>query len=137
MWWQLRLGGQYIQNNGVLPCLPDSLPACLHACLHAACALILPSKPWNPMATSLQLRFLRSIVGLVSQEPTLFATTIGENIRFGKPGARCCRRCCCSCCTRRCCACTCCCIHFKCCCGRCCCKQPVRCTHPGFCLSLP
>ena len=34
----------------------------------------------------LQLRFLRSQVGLVSQEPTLFATTIAENIRYGKPG---------------------------------------------------
>ncbi|KAL4457545.1 hypothetical protein ABPG75_012410 [Micractinium tetrahymenae] len=34
----------------------------------------------------LQLRFLRSQLGLVSQEPTLFATTIAENIRFGKPG---------------------------------------------------
>jgi len=34
----------------------------------------------------LQLRFLRSQLGLVSQEPTLFATTIAENIRYGKPG---------------------------------------------------
>jgi ATP-binding cassette subfamily B (MDR/TAP) protein 1 len=34
-----------------------------------------------------QLRFLRSQLGLVSQEPTLFATTIAENIRYGKPGS--------------------------------------------------
>lgn len=34
----------------------------------------------------LQLRFLRSQLGLVSQEPTLFATSIAENIRYGKPG---------------------------------------------------
>ena len=33
-----------------------------------------------------QLRFLRQQLSLVSQEPTLFATTIAENIRFGKPG---------------------------------------------------
>ena len=26
-------------------------------------------------------------MGLVSQEPTLFATTIGANIAYGKPGA--------------------------------------------------
>ena len=36
---------------------------------------------------SLQLRWLRSQIGLVSQEPTLFATTIRENILFGKPGS--------------------------------------------------
>ncbi|GAB4820940.1 hypothetical protein N2152v2_007986 [Parachlorella kessleri] len=34
----------------------------------------------------LQLRFLRSQLGLVSQEPTLFGTTIAINISFGKPG---------------------------------------------------
>ncbi|KAG7669217.1 hypothetical protein Ndes2526B_g05515 [Nannochloris sp. 'desiccata'] len=34
-----------------------------------------------------QLRWLRSQIGLVSQEPTLFATSIRENILFGKPGA--------------------------------------------------
>ena len=33
------------------------------------------------------LRWLRSQIGLVSQEPTLFATTIFENIAMGKPGA--------------------------------------------------
>lgn len=27
------------------------------------------------------------VMGLVSQEPSLFATTIKENIRYGKPGA--------------------------------------------------
>jgi ATP-binding cassette, subfamily B (MDR/TAP), member 1 len=35
----------------------------------------------------LQLRWFRSKIGLVSQEPTLFATSIRENILFGKPGA--------------------------------------------------
>uniref|UniRef100_UPI0035900832 mitochondrial potassium channel ATP-binding subunit isoform X2 n=1 Tax=Myxine glutinosa TaxID=7769 RepID=UPI0035900832 len=29
----------------------------------------------------------RSVIGLIDQEPMLFATTIIENIRFGKPGA--------------------------------------------------
>lgn len=36
---------------------------------------------------TLQLRWLRSQMGLVSQEPTLFATTIKENILLGKPEA--------------------------------------------------
>lgn len=35
----------------------------------------------------LQLKWLRSIFGLVSQEPILFATSIKENILFGKDGA--------------------------------------------------
>lgn len=35
----------------------------------------------------LQLKWLRSQMGLVSQEPILFATTIKENILFGKEGA--------------------------------------------------
>ncbi|KAI3727009.1 hypothetical protein L1987_66816 [Smallanthus sonchifolius] len=36
---------------------------------------------------SLQLKWLRSQMGLVSQEPILFATTIKQNILFGKEGA--------------------------------------------------
>lgn len=36
---------------------------------------------------TLQLKWLRSQMGLVSQEPILFATTIKENILFGKEGA--------------------------------------------------
>lgn len=36
---------------------------------------------------SLQLKWLRSQIGLVSQEPVLFATTIKENILFGKEDA--------------------------------------------------
>lgn len=36
---------------------------------------------------SLNLKWLRSQVGLVSQEPTLFATTIYENIAMGREGA--------------------------------------------------
>eukprot|EP00727_Mastigamoeba_balamuthi_P004750 m51a1_g14273 putative multidrug resistance protein 1 (1370) ;mRNA; r:344850-349837 len=36
---------------------------------------------------SLNVSWLRSQIGLVSQEPSLFATSIQENIRYGKPGA--------------------------------------------------
>ena len=32
------------------------------------------------------LNFLRSQIGLVSQEPCLFALTIEENIRYGRDG---------------------------------------------------
>lgn len=35
----------------------------------------------------IQLRWLRMQIGLVSQEPSLFATSIKENIMFGKDGA--------------------------------------------------
>jgi len=35
----------------------------------------------------LNVQWLRDQLGLVSQEPTLFNTTIGENIRYGLPGA--------------------------------------------------
>lgn len=35
----------------------------------------------------LQLKWLRSQMGLVSQEPALFATSIRENILFGKEDA--------------------------------------------------
>lgn len=35
----------------------------------------------------LQLKWLREQMGLVSQEPALFATTIAGNILFGKPDA--------------------------------------------------
>ncbi|XP_071703363.1 ABC transporter B family member 13 [Rutidosis leptorrhynchoides] len=36
---------------------------------------------------TLQLSWLRGLMGLVSQEPALFATTIAENILYGKPDA--------------------------------------------------
>ncbi|KAF6134426.1 hypothetical protein GIB67_030629 [Kingdonia uniflora] len=36
---------------------------------------------------TLKLRWLRQQIGLVSQEPALFATTITENILFGRPDA--------------------------------------------------
>jgi ATP-binding cassette subfamily B (MDR/TAP) protein 1 len=36
---------------------------------------------------SLNLQWLRSNIGIVSQEPVLFFGTIEENIRFGKPEA--------------------------------------------------
>uniref|UniRef100_A0A8C4I844 ATP-binding cassette, sub-family B (MDR/TAP), member 4 n=1 Tax=Dicentrarchus labrax TaxID=13489 RepID=A0A8C4I844_DICLA len=34
---------------------------------------------------SLNIRYLREMIGVVSQEPILFATTIAENIRYGRP----------------------------------------------------
>ena len=36
---------------------------------------------------SLNLKWLRSNIGIVSQEPILFFGSIEENIRFGKQGA--------------------------------------------------
>lgn len=36
---------------------------------------------------ALKLRWLRQQIGLVSQEPALFATTIKENILLGRPEA--------------------------------------------------
>jgi ABC-type multidrug transport system fused ATPase/permease subunit len=33
------------------------------------------------------IKWLRSQIGVVNQEPILFATTIAENIRFGKENA--------------------------------------------------
>jgi ABC-type multidrug transport system fused ATPase/permease subunit len=36
---------------------------------------------------TLNISWLRSHIGLVSQEPVLFAGSIEENIRFGKPSA--------------------------------------------------
>lgn len=36
---------------------------------------------------SLNLKWLRSHIGVVSQEPVLFSGSIEKNIRFGKPGA--------------------------------------------------
>ena len=36
---------------------------------------------------TLQLRWLRDQIGLVNQEPALFATSILENILYGKPDA--------------------------------------------------
>uniref|UniRef100_A0A671YEU4 Bile salt export pump n=1 Tax=Sparus aurata TaxID=8175 RepID=A0A671YEU4_SPAAU len=34
----------------------------------------------------LHIQWLRSLIGIVEQEPVLFATTIAENIRYGRPG---------------------------------------------------
>lgn len=36
---------------------------------------------------SLNLNWLRSQIGVVSQEPVLFATSIEENIKYGNPSA--------------------------------------------------
>ncbi|OCT61132.1 bile salt export pump [Xenopus laevis] len=36
---------------------------------------------------SLNIQWLRSLIGIVEQEPVLFATTIAENIRYGKENA--------------------------------------------------
>ena len=35
---------------------------------------------------TLNVKWLRSQIGIVSQEPVLFATTIAENIRYGRDG---------------------------------------------------
>jgi ATP-binding cassette subfamily B (MDR/TAP) protein 1 len=35
----------------------------------------------------INVHHLRSLIGYVGQEPTLFATTIAGNIQYGKPGA--------------------------------------------------
>uniref|UniRef100_A0A8B9LW38 ATP-binding cassette, sub-family B (MDR/TAP), member 11a n=1 Tax=Astyanax mexicanus TaxID=7994 RepID=A0A8B9LW38_ASTMX len=35
---------------------------------------------------SLNIQWLRSLIGIVEQEPVLFATSISENIRYGRPG---------------------------------------------------
>ncbi|XP_078119015.1 bile salt export pump [Sander vitreus] len=35
---------------------------------------------------TLNIQWLRSLIGIVEQEPVLFDTTIAENIRFGRPG---------------------------------------------------
>ena len=35
----------------------------------------------------LQLRWLRARMGLVSQEPVLFAASVRENLRYGNPAA--------------------------------------------------
>ncbi|KAM9805144.1 bile salt export pump [Neosynchiropus ocellatus] len=35
---------------------------------------------------TLNIKWLRSLIGIVEQEPALFATTIAENIRFGRDG---------------------------------------------------
>lgn len=34
---------------------------------------------------TLNIRYLREMIGVVSQEPILFATTITENIKYGRP----------------------------------------------------
>lgn len=36
---------------------------------------------------SLNIQWLRSLMGVVEQEPVLFATTIAENIRYGQENA--------------------------------------------------
>ena len=36
---------------------------------------------------TLDQKYLRSLIGLVGQEPVLFDTTVAENISLGKPGA--------------------------------------------------
>jgi ABC transporter fused permease/ATP-binding protein len=46
-------------------------------------AILLDGKPLS----SLEPSWLREQVGVVSQEPILFATSIAENIRYGRPGA--------------------------------------------------
>ena len=40
----------------------------------------------NQPISELNVRWLRRQIGIVSQEPVLFATTIAENIRYGQDG---------------------------------------------------
>ena len=35
----------------------------------------------------INLKHFRSLIGYVGQEPTLFATSIGQNIKYGNPSA--------------------------------------------------
>ncbi len=51
------------------------------------------SEPWNFQVLvdgndikNVNVTWLREHIGVVSQEPTLFATTIAENIRYGRDG---------------------------------------------------
>jgi ATP-binding cassette subfamily B (MDR/TAP) protein 1 len=94
------------------PSAPDRLVcrACtLHIHAGQVCALVGPSgcgkstiiqlleRFYDPQAGAvkldgvdvreLNLRWLRSQLGLVGQEPVLFMGTVGENIAYGKPGA--------------------------------------------------
>lgn len=40
----------------------------------------------NTDIKEMNVKWLRQHIGLVSQEPVLFATTIAENIRYGRDG---------------------------------------------------
>ena len=81
-----RCGGS-VECDGATACRPlPAPPAWLVAggCQNPHVCISRPSSPLPLLR--LQLRFLRQQLSLVSQEPTLFATTIAENIQFGKPG---------------------------------------------------
>ena len=65
-----------VMHDARLPA-PDSQLTEMHAGL-----LYMPFLMWMTTQSAMPLQ-----MGLVSQEPTLFATTIGTNIAYGKPGA--------------------------------------------------
>ncbi|KAI3365800.1 hypothetical protein L3Q82_000800 [Scortum barcoo] len=56
--------------------------------------LWLPPPPFKALLVTLDghdirglnIQWLRSLIGIVEQEPVLFATSIAENIRYGRPG---------------------------------------------------
>lgn len=60
---------------------------CLNSIIHH-CSLCPPSQVTldGHDIRGLNIQWLRSLIGIVEQEPVLFATTIAENIRYGRPG---------------------------------------------------
>lgn len=65
----------FSRDLGLQPHFLPKFPPCLQVLLDGRDLRDLP------------LSWLRQQMGLVSQEPTLFATTIYQNILFGKPSA--------------------------------------------------
>ncbi len=65
----------FSRDLGLQPHFLPEIPPCLQVLLDGRDLRDLP------------LSWLRQQMGLVSQEPTLFATTIYQNILFGKPSA--------------------------------------------------
>ena len=59
---------------------------CMYMCMCSACKHCVPLQVTvgGYDVKKLNLNWLRSNIGVVSQEPILFATTIAENIRYGR-----------------------------------------------------
>ena len=53
--------------------------------MHLSCSFVKVTVDGHDIR-NLNLKWLREHIGVVSQEPVLFATTIAENIRYGKDG---------------------------------------------------
>lgn len=76
-------------NNLIMRCLVAT--RCFNSVIHhlsAARRTCLPSQVTldGHDIRGLNIQWLRSLIGIVEQEPVLFATTIAENIRYGRPG---------------------------------------------------